>query len=105
MHPRDRDFVVSTLSVLQEQRRKALSAIDDMNLRLDELEDFLYGFMDEVAYAQYEQEYNDAWSSGRDFAEAEWENDKIVYDSSRKKECMCDDCWDVPADKYEHRMD
>ena len=103
----DRDFIVGTLSVLQEQRRKAMSAIDDMALRLDELEEFLHGFMEEQEFKDYDQAVEDAWISGRNFAEAEWQNDKIVYDSSRKKECMCDDCWGAirPTDLYEHRMD
>ena len=105
MHKYDRDFVVSTLSILQEQRRKAMSAIDDMDLRLDELEEFLYSLMDEQDRQDRDQDIQNAWTMGRNFAESEWENDKIIYDSSRKKECMCDDCWDVPADKYEHRMD
>jgi hypothetical protein len=107
MRPTDRDFIVSTLSVLQEQRRMALSILDDMNLRLDELEDQLIFGMDQQEGNNYDTLIEDAWLSGRNFAEAEWENDEVVYDSSRKKECMCDDCWGVtkPTDFYEHRMD
>lgn len=107
MRSSDRSFIVSTLSVLQEQRRQSMSILDDMNLRLDELEDFLYDYMTDIEYAQYEQEYDDAWISGRNFAQAEqeWENDKIVYDSSRKKHCMCDACWSDHTDTPGYRMD
>ena len=107
MRSTDRDFIVSTLSVLQEQRRNVLSILDDMNLRLDELEDQLLFSMDQQEENNNEIMIEDAWMSGRNFAEAEWENDEIIYDSSRKKECMCDDCWGVtkPTDFYKHRMD
>ena len=107
MRPTDRDFIVSSLSVLQEQRRLALSILDDMNLRLDELEDQLLFGMDQREENYYDTLIENAWLNGRNFAEAEWENDEVVYDSSRKKECMCDDCWGVtkPTDFYEHRMD
>lgn len=107
MRPIDRDFIVSTLSVLHEQRRSVLSLLDDMSLRLEELEDQLIFSMDQKENNAYDTLIEDAWLSGRNFAEAEWENDDIIYDSSRKKECMCDDCWGVtkPTDFYEHRMD
>lgn len=107
MRPTDRDFIVSTLSVLHEHRRNVLSILDDMSLRLEELEDQLIFSMDQKENNTYDTLIEDAWLSGRNFAEAEWENDNIVYDSSRKKECMCDDCWGVtkPTDFYEHRMD
>jgi hypothetical protein len=105
MRPIDRDFIVSTLSVLQEQRRMAMSILDDMSMRIDELEDQLIFSMDQKENNEYDTLIEDAWMSGRIYAEAEWENDEVVYDSSRKKECMCDSCWDVPSDKYEHRMD
>lgn len=107
MRPTDRDFIVSTLSVLQEQRRNVLSILYDMRMRLDELEDQLLFSMDQQEENNNEIIIEDAWLSGRNFAEAEWENDEIIYDTSRKKECMCDDCWGVtkPTDFYEHRMD
>jgi hypothetical protein len=107
MRPGDRDFIVSTLSVLHEQRRNVLSILDDMSLRLEELEDQLIFGMDQREENNYDTLMENAWLSGRNFAEAEWENDEVVYDSSRKKECMCDDCWGVtkPTDFYEHRMD
>ena len=110
MRPTDRDFIVSTLSVLQEQRRNVLSILDDMNLRLDELEDQLIFSMDQQEDNNYDTLIKDAWLRGvvsEAESEAEWEKDAVVYDSTRKKECMCDDCWGVtkPTDFYEHRMD
>ena len=110
MRPTDRDFIVSTLSVLQEQRRNVLSILDDMNLRLDELEDQLIFSMDQQEENNNEIMIEDAWLRGvvsEAEREAEWEDDEVVYDSSRKKECMCDDCWGVtkPTDFYKHRMD
>ena len=110
MRSTDRDFIVSTLSVLQEQRRNVLSILDDMNLRLDELEDQLIFAMDQREENYYDTVIKDAWLRGvvsEAEREAEWEDDEVVYDSSRKKECMCDDCWGVtkPTDFYEHRMD
>jgi hypothetical protein len=107
MRPTDRDFIVSTLSVLHEHRRNVLSILDDMSLRLEELEDQLIFSMDQKESNAYDTLIENAWLNGRNFAEAEWENDDIIYDSSRKKECMCDDCWGVtkPTDFYEHRMD
>ena len=110
MRPTDRDFIVSTLSVLQEQRRNVLSILDDMNLRLDELEDQLIFSMDQQEENNNEIMIEDAWLRGvvsEAEREAEWEDDEVVYDSSRKKECMCDDCWGATktTDFYEHRMD
>ena len=110
MRPTDRDFIVSSLSVLQEQRRLALSILDDMNLRLDELEDQLIFSMDQQEENNNEIMIEDAWLRGvvsEAEREAEWEDDEVMYDSSRNKECMCDDCWGVtkPTDFYEHRMD
>ncbi len=106
MHNYDRDFIVSTLSVIQEHRRNLVNTLGGMDLRLDELENMLYSFMDEDSADQRDRYMEEAFLQGRWSMEAEYENDKIIYDSARKpKQCMCDDCWDVPADKYEHRMD
>ena len=110
MRSTDRDFIMSTLSVLQEQRRNALSILDDMSLRLEELEDQLIFIMDQQESNNYDTLIEDAWLRGVVWeakGEAEWENDEVMYDSTRKKECMCDDCWGVtkPTDFYEHRMD
>jgi hypothetical protein len=103
MRPFDRDFYMSTISVLQEQRRIIQSIADDMCMRLDELQDVLATEADQEEDRNYDTLLNDCWQSGYDYRL--WEEDKVIYDSSRKKECMCDSCWDVPADKYEHRMD
>jgi len=51
MRPTDRDYCVSTIAVLHEQRRQALSILDDMAMRLDELDETLL-----YAYAQKEDE-------------------------------------------------
>jgi hypothetical protein len=100
MRPTDRDFIVSTLSVIQEQRRQVISVLDDMNMRIDELEDQLIFSMDQQENDNYDTLIENAWLSGLNYVEFELKND-----SSGKKECMCDSCWDVPSDKYEHRMD
>jgi hypothetical protein len=103
MRSYDRDFYISTVSVLQEQRRLIQSIADDMSMRLDELQDAMIMQADQEEDRNYEDLLTASWESGH--AYAMWEEDKVVYDSSRKKECMCDSCWNIPVDKYEHRMD
>ena len=90
------------------QRRHILMTLDDMAMRIEEMEEQFATMCDQQESAKYDTLLEDAWMSGRNFAEAEWENDEILYDSARKpKLCMCDDCWGVtkPTDFYEHRMD
>jgi hypothetical protein len=103
MRSYDRDFYISTVSVLQEQRRLIQGIADDMSMRLDELQDAMIMQADQEEDRNYEDLLTESWESGH--AYAMWEEDKDVYDSSRKKECMCDSCWNIPVDKYEHRMD
>jgi len=103
MRPYDRDYYMSSLSVLQEQRRMIQSIADDMCMRLDELQDVIVMAAEQEEDRSYTDLLTEAWKSGH--AHAIWEEDRGVYDSKRKKECMCDSCWDVPSDKYEHRMD
>jgi len=103
MRSYDRDFYISTVSVLQEQRRLIQRIADDMSMRLDELQDSMIMQADQEEDRNYEDLLTESWESGH--AYAMWEEDKNVYDSFRKKECMCDSCWNIPVDKYEHRMD
>ena len=103
MRSYDREFYISTVSVLQEQRRLIQSIADDMSMRLDELQDAMIMQADQEEDRNYEDLLTESWESGH--AYAMWEEDKTVYDSSSKKECMCDSCWNIPVDKYEHRMD
>jgi len=103
MRSYDRDFYISTVSVLQEHRRLIQRIADDMSMRLDELQDAMIMQADQEEDRNYEDLLTESWESGH--AYAMWEEDKVVYDSSRKKECMCDSCWNIPVDKYEHRMD
>ena len=101
MRPYDRDFYMSTISVLMEHNRLVSNITKDMLLRLDELQD--------VIAMQADQKEEKNFNSFVDEVAKTWgdimEEDKIIYDSSRKKHCLCDACWNVPSDKYEHRMD
>jgi len=110
-----RDYYVSTLAVLHSQRRSIARILEDMSLRLSELEDDLIHDMDAAAVCKQDNLVEYAWNEGYEYANFEqnkiiWddeENDDIIYDSARNKqrECMCDDCWGVKNDEYEHRMD
>jgi len=115
-----RDYYVSTLAVLHSQRRSIARILEDMSLRLAELEDDLIHDMDDAAVCKQDNLVEYAWNEGYDYANFEqnkviWsddEEDEIVYDSARKKYCMCNTCWDVNdpcedarPDQYEHRMD
>jgi hypothetical protein len=122
MRSTDRDYFMSTISVLQYQRLMLQSFADDMCIRLDELENQIA-----MQFEQKEDETldiiaDDAWQSGYDYRMweeerdiFEEENDKIIYDTLLKdkvKYCTCDTCWDVKdpcedarPDQYEHRMD
>jgi hypothetical protein len=98
MRSTDRDFIVSTLSVLQEQRRQATSILDDMNLRLDELDETLL-----YAYIQKEDEeidelMTDSWESGYEYRRHLGEK-AAEYEPPSPKLCMCDECWDVTNDQ------
>jgi hypothetical protein len=103
MRSTDRDYFMSSLAVLQSQRRMIQSISDDMYMRLEEMEDMIAMMYDQQEDNNFDLMVDDAWQSGYDYKM--WEEDKVIYDSSRKKECMCDDCWGVKSDEYEHRMD
>jgi len=103
MRSTDRDYFMSTLAVLQNQRRMIQSISDDMYMRIEEMEDMIAMQFDQKEDESIDLMIDDAWQSGYDYRL--WDEDKIVYDSSRKKECTCDDCWGVSSDDYEHRMD
>jgi hypothetical protein len=100
-----RDYYVSTLAVLHSQRRSIARILEDMSLRLAELEEELIHDMDDSATCKQDNLVEYAWNEGYEYAN--FEQDKIVYDSARNKQpqCMCDDCWGVKSDSYEHRMD
>ena len=100
----DRDYYMGCFAVLMDQRRHIIIVLDDMSMRIEEME--------EQFVTMCNQQESDSMDSILTDAIEEiitWdENDDLIYDSSRKrKECMCDDCWGVtkPTDFYEHRMD
>lgn len=104
MRSTNRDYFMSSFSILMHQRRHILSTLDDMAMRIEEME-MQFALMCD----QQESESIDSLLSEAIEEVLTWdENDDVIYDSSRKrKECMCDDCWGVtkPTDFYEHRMD
>jgi hypothetical protein len=104
MRSTDRDFYMSTISVLQSQRRMIQSIADDMCMRLDELEGQIAMQYDQSEDWETEELLDSAWQSGYDYnklqeeaAMLDYEEDAIVYDTLRNKMklCMCDECWDV----------
>ena len=129
MRSYNRDYYMSTLSVIQEQRRLIVSLCDDMNMRLEELEeDFIMMFDqdEDASFATHLEEtwgamllqqdaLNDkvvdgpeldtmiqnAWQAGYDYSI--WEGSKIV--TKPKKYCTCDACWDDKSDTPDYRMD
>lgn len=94
MRSTDRDYFMSTISVLQYQRLLIQSIADDLCIRLDELEHQIAMQFEQKEDEDLDFIVDDAWQAGYDYKM--WEEDKIVYDSGRK--CKCDD-------EYEHRMD
>ena len=104
MRSTNRDYFMSSFSILMHQRRHILSTLDDMAMRIEEME-MQFALMCD----QQESESIDSLLSDAIEEALTWdENDDLIYDSARKrKECMCDDCWGVtkPTDFYEHRMD
>ena len=105
MRSTNRDYFMSSFSILMHQRRHILSTLDDMAMRIEEMEMQFALMCDQQESDKYDTLVEDAWISGRNFAEAEWENDEILYDSARKpKYCTCDECWgvdDKPAESKE----
>ena len=102
----DRDYFMSSFSILMHQRRHILSTLDDMAMRIEEMEEQFVTMCDQQESAKYDTLVEDAWISGRNFAEAEWENDDVIYDSSRKpKLCTCDECWDVDDKRNESKQE
>jgi len=98
MRTTDRDYCVSTIAVLQEQRRVALSILDDMAMRLDELDETLLYAYDQKEDEQIDELMNDSWESG--YAYCKHLTDKIVdRESASPKLCLCDECWDVTNDQ------
>ena len=100
MRSTDRDYYMSTLAVLQSQRRMIQSISDDMYMRLEEMEGMLAMQFDQKEDEEFDLMTEDAWQSGYDYRV--WDENKVI---PRDKECMCDDCWGVKNDEYEHRMD
>jgi len=99
MRPYDRDYYMSTVSVLMEHARLMKSLTEDMSMRLDELQEVIAMKADQEEDSTFESVWQDAYDYRI------WEEDQIVYDSARNKQCMCDDCWGVKTDEYHHRMD
>ena len=96
MRSTNRDYFMSSFSILMHQRRHILMTLDDMAMRIEEMEMQFALMCDQQQTDKIDTLIEDAWISGRNFAEAEWENDEILYDSARKpKLCMCDECWGV----------
>ena len=94
MRSTDRDYCVSTIAVLQEQRRVALSILDDMAMRLDELDETLLYAYDQKEDEQIDELMNDSWESGYAYCKHLAEK-PVDRESASPKLCMCDECWDV----------
>lgn len=110
MRSTDRDYFMSVISVLQYQRLMIQSFADDMCIRLDELEGQIAMQFEQQEDEDLDFMVDDAWQAGYDYKM--WEEDKVIYDSNRKKYCTCNTCWDVNdpcedahPDQYQHRMD
>ena len=96
MRSTDRDFYMSTISVLQAQRRMIQSIADDMCMRLDELEGQIAMQYDQSEDWETEEMLDSAWQSGYDYnklqedlAMLDFEEDTILYDTLRNKRCKC----------------
>lgn len=100
MRSTDRDYFMSTLAVLQGQRIVIARILQDMELRIEEMEDHIAMMYDQQEDESIDLMIDDAWQSGYDYRM--WDENKVI---PREKECMCDDCWGVKNDEYEHRMD
>ena len=96
----NRDYYVSCISVLHEQRKMIFTLADDMAMRLDELEYRLLAAADQEEDIDHENELQEAWESGYYYHESKNEVEK----KHKPKLCMCDDCWS-DADSYQHRVD
>ena len=104
MRPTDRDYCASTIAILQNQLRMITGVVDDMTMRLDELDETLL-----YAYAQNEDEeidelMNDSWNSGYEYR-AHLAEKGAEYEPPSPKLCMCDECWsdDEPEDSGESK--
>jgi len=117
-----RDYYMSTISVIQGQRKLIEDLLYSIDVRLEELENTLAHDMEEAALCKQNSLIDFTWQDGYDYRMweeerdiFEEENDKIIYDTLLKdkvKYCTCDTCWDVKdpcedarPDQYEHRMD
>jgi hypothetical protein len=109
MRQTDRDYFLNTIAVLQNQKHSILRVLQDMDLRLEELEESLVLMFDQDEQDVIDTMLDDArfegFESAMEYMIIPDEEDEIVYDSARKKQCMCDDCWGVKTDEYHHRMD
>ena len=90
MRPYDRDYFMSCFSILMHERRSIINILDDMAMRIEEME-MEFALMCD----QQESESIDSLLSEAIEEVLTWdENDDVIYDSSRKtKYCTCDACW------------
>lgn len=106
MRSTDRDYFLSTLAVLHSQRHSLVRVLQDMDIRLSELEDSLIMMFDEREEFNIDLMLDDMFTAGKRSVFNHDDEDDIIYDTLRKKKvCTCDDCWGVKNDDYEHRMD
>jgi hypothetical protein len=111
MRSTDRDYYMSTLAVLQSQRRMIQSISDDMYIRIEEMEDMIAMQFDQKEDETFDLMIDDAWQSGYDYCM--WSEDKVIPNkkyctcegAEPKKECMCDDCWSDNTGSPDYRMD
>lgn len=115
MRSTNRDYFLSTLSVLHSQRHSIIRTLQDMDLRLEELEESLIMMFDQQEENNIDMMLDDAWQAGFDYnklqeelAMIDYEEDAIIYDTLRKKVklCLCDECWGVcDCGVPDYRMD
>ena len=88
MRSTDRDYFLSTLSVLHSQRHSIIRTLQDMNMRLEELEESLIMMFNQQEENSIDMMLDDAWQAGFDYTA--WnEDDVVIYDSLRNKQCKC----------------
>lgn len=102
MRPTDRDYYMSCFSILMHQRRTIVDTLEDMAMRIEEMEAQFVAMCD-----QQEKEGIDLLLQSAIEEVIMWdENDDVIYDSARKKKyCTCDDCWSDEPGNPGYRMD
>lgn len=102
----DRDYHVGTIAALQEQRRLMMGILNEMDKRLDELEESLIVAADQEEDVFVDNLIDECFETATEEILRVEESFKTT--PKKNAQCLCDKCWeagDYNRNASEHGMD